>query len=185
MSLSSGPPFLVFDWTAAGIALLAIGGAVLVGWGLVLVKHGRNVLDDNPRLGYCVCDIFLLAVGVITAGIGLVGNRAWAKPLLLIAVGAAAFDLTHTFIYCAEISWPKPFGLTLPTWVYSVAILAVLAALFSIGWSDINSLTNGKIPTAIFWVSIGLGIVLGVGVAISTAAVRKRVTAMSSGLPVR
>lgn len=186
LRLTSAPPFVIFPPVPAGIALIAIGAAVILGWGLVLVKHGRNVLESNPRLGYCVCDISLLSVGCIVTGIGLVGGHRWARPLLLVAVGAAAFDLTHTFIYCAEISWPKPRGFTLPTWVYSVVILAVLAVLMSIAWSDIDMIASYKgIPTAVFWVSVGLGLATGVGIAWATNMVRKRTAMISSGLPVK
>jgi hypothetical protein len=186
VSLSSAPPFLIIDLTGAGVALIIIGTALAVGWAVVLFTHGRNVLEDNPRLGYCVCDVSLLSVGCVVTGIGLVGNHAWAKPLLLVAVGAAAFDLTHTFIYCAEISWPKPFGFTVPTWIYSVVILAVLGVLMAIAWSDIDRITNYKgIPAGIFWASIGLGLATGVGIALATAAVRRRSVMISSGLPVK
>ena len=183
---SSEPPYVMFTARFAGIALILIGAALILGWLLVLVKHGRNVLTNNPRLGYCVGDISLLSVGCIITGIGLVAGEIWARPLLLVAVGAAAFDLTHTLIYCAEISWPQPFGFTLPTWVYSVVILLILGALMAIGWSDIDRITgtNG-IPTWVFWVSIGLGLATGVAIAWATSVVRRRSAMISSGLPVK
>ncbi len=183
---SSEPPYVMFNWRFAGIALIVIGAALIVGWVLVLVKHGRNVLDNNPRLGYCVCDISLLSVGCIITGIGLVGGQLWAQPLLLVAVGAAAFDLTHTLIYCAQISWPQPLGRPLPTWIYSVLILLILAVLFAIGWSDIDNIKGlHGIPTWVFWVSMVLGLGTGVAIAWATAVVRRRSAMISSGLPVR
>ncbi|HEX4010459.1 MAG TPA: hypothetical protein VHX62_10645 [Solirubrobacteraceae bacterium] len=185
MSLLNNQSFILFTRTVDGVALILIGAGVIIGWGLVLWRHGRDVIKENPRLGYCVGDVTLLAPGCIVAGIGLLAEAPWAPPFLLVAVGAATFDLTHTFIYCAEISWPRlPAVGVPPTWWYSVAILLVLVALEWLAWSDIRVITGSHIPPGILWASVPLAIIMAVGTALATAAIRKRSRGVSSAHPV-
>lgn len=175
MTLLNSQSFILFTRTVDGIALIVIGVGLIIGWGLVLWRHGRDVIANNPRLGYCIGDVTLLAPGCIVTGIGLLAKAPWAPPFLLVAVGAATFDLTHTFIYCAQISWPRLPEVGVPaTWWYSVAILVVLFALEWIAWSDIRVINRSHIPAGILWASIPLAIIMAVGTALATEAVRRK-----------
>ena len=152
--------YKVWGRHVGGVTLIVIGGLILVGWAIVAPLKWSNIVQTNPRLGYLICDVCLVAPGCLISGIGLLTDAVWGPPTLLIAVGAAAFDLTHTFTYIAVIGFPKIGGKPLPVWAYGALILGTLVLLDWIAWREIRIETGGHIPALLVWLSIPAALVL-------------------------
>jgi hypothetical protein len=168
------PTYILGSRHFDGVALIVIGVAILVGWIIVAIKNWANIVHTTTRLGYLAGDCALLAPGCIVSGIGLLTNQSWGPPTLLIAVGAAAFDLTHTFIFTAEIGYPKFHGKPLPAWVYVVVIMVILAVLGWIAWREIWFATGSHPPWYLWVLSAVATIVLAAIVILGVRDARKR-----------
>jgi hypothetical protein len=151
----------------AGWALIVIGFSVWIGWSIVAPTNWHDVVQSHTRLGYLVGDFFLVAPVCVVAGLGLLKGHSWGPPALLAAVGAAAFDLTHTFIYMAQIGVPSIGGKAPPSWVYVLLIVLTLSVLQWIAWHEIraNMAPHSGIRSSWWWlvffaVSIGALIVV-------------------------
>jgi hypothetical protein len=125
-------------------ALILIGAATLIGWSIVAPLHWDEIKKSQSRLGYLVGDGFLVAPGCLLAGWGLLRERSWGPALLLIVIGAAAFDLTHTFIYMAEVKFPKVGGSPPPMWAYAACILVIWGFLDWLAWRVISRKIAGN-----------------------------------------
>lgn len=121
-----------------GWALIAIGVAIWIFWPIVAIEHWQNVIESHARLGYFIGDMTIVAPLCFASGYGSVAATKWASPMLLLTVGAAAYDLTHFLIFLAQIHVPKIKGKPLPVVAYVAAILAVLAFLAWIAWRVIQ-----------------------------------------------
>jgi hypothetical protein len=168
-----------------GIFLMCVGAAVVIGWAIIAPTNWSNVLTSHSRLGYLIGDGFLVAPGCILSGYGYyseaTGERAgthrgfgWAPAAFLITIGAATFDLTHTFIYMAEIGVPRFGGSAPPMWVYALVILLLWAIMNMWAWYVIRtevapdsgitpwSWLKGYIPAAILVViAVALAYIFG------------------------
>jgi hypothetical protein len=125
-----------------GVLLIVIGVAVWIGWPIVAVQHSDDVVKSHARLGYMICDMTITGPLCLASGYGLVQDYRWGSAVLLLAVGAAAFDLTHFLVYLAQIHWPQIRGRALPWWAYLAAILATLAILGVIAWRELDVVTS-------------------------------------------
>jgi hypothetical protein len=173
LAAATVPTYIVGSRTLDGIALLVIAAGIWIGWFLVARDNWENIIHSLTRLGYLIGDCALLAPGCVTSGIGLLLNESWGPPTLLIAVGAAAFDLTHTFIYLAEICEPKVHGKPLGPWVYAAAILVTLGVLGWIAWRAIYYATGDNPPWYLWLLSAVAAAILVAGVVYGVRAVRK------------
>jgi hypothetical protein len=127
-----------------GFMLIVIGGAVLIGWSIIAPTHWTEIVKSQSRLGYLVGDGFLVAPGCILAGWGLLRDHSWGPAATLIVIGAAAFDLTHTFIYMAEVHFPKFGGSPPPIWAYVACILVIWGFLNWLAWRVIRLKIKGN-----------------------------------------
>jgi hypothetical protein len=144
-----------------GVLLIVIGGCLVIGWAIIAPTNWSNVLSSHSRLGYLVGDSFLVAPACAVAGYGFYKGYQWGAAAFLIVLGAVAFDLTHTFIYMAEIDVPSFGGSAPPLWAYAVVIVALWGLLTWWAWYVIRtevapdagirpwSWLIGFIPTAI------------------------------------
>jgi hypothetical protein len=123
-----------------GVGLLLIAALVWILWPIVAWRHWQNVVETKTRLGYFIADMSIVAPLCATAGYGYVRDLGWAPGALLIAVGAAAFDLTHTFIFVAQLGLPKIKGSAPPWWAYALLIVLVLSLLGLIAWRALLAL---------------------------------------------
>ena len=130
-----GPAIRKHPW---GFALLLVGAGVLIGWSIIAPMHWQEIVKSQSRLGYLVGDGFLVAPGCLLAGWGLLREHSWAPASLLIVIGAAAFDLTHTFIYMAEVKFPKFGGSPPPIWAYAVCVVIIWGFLNWLAWGVIR-----------------------------------------------
>jgi hypothetical protein len=121
------------------VALIVIGSAVVIGWAIIAPTNWSNVLTSHSRLGYLIGDGFLVAPGCVLSGYGFYKRFKWAPAAFLITIGAATFDLTHTFIYMAEIGVPRFGGSPPPLWAYAAAILALWALMNAWAWYVIRT----------------------------------------------
>jgi hypothetical protein len=167
------PGYIIGSRHLDGAVLIAIGMLIWVGWGIVVMRHWPNIISSTTRLGYVAGDCALLAPGCITSGIGLLTDQSWGPPTLLIAVGAAAFDLTHTFIFTAEIGYPKIKGKAPPAWAYVVVILFTLTLLGWIGWREIWFETGSHPPWFLWALSAAASLLLSAIVLVGVQAARK------------
>lgn len=163
------PAYILGSRHVDGGALIAIAVLIWALWFVVARRHWANIIETRTRLGYLAGDCALLAPGCVASGIGLLADQSWASSVLLLAVGAAAFDLTHTFIFLAEIELPKVHDKALPPWHYALVILVVLAVLGWIAWRDIWFATGSHAPWYLWVLSAAAAIVL---VSIVTIGVR-------------
>jgi hypothetical protein len=125
-----------------GVLLVVIGVAVWIGWPIVAVRHSEDVVKSHARLGYMIGDMTITGPLCLASGYGLLQNYRWGSAVLLLAVGAAAFDLTHFLVYLAQTHWPQIGGRALPWWAYLAAILATLAILGVIAWRELDVVTS-------------------------------------------
>jgi hypothetical protein len=125
-----------------GVLLIVIGVAVWIGWPIVAVRHSEDVVNSHARLGYMIGDLTITGPLCLASGYGLLQDYRWGSAVLLLAVGAAAFDLTHFLVYLAQIRWPLIGGRALPWWAYLAAILATLAILGVIAWRELDVVTS-------------------------------------------
>jgi hypothetical protein len=106
-------------WAFFGLAVVLI-----VGWPIAAIVNWSDIVDSHARLGYLVGDLGLVVPLALASWIGLRRGRPWAPPILLLAIGATAYDAIHFFIYLAQLEF-----LSIP-WPVYIAILALsLAAL--------------------------------------------------------
>jgi hypothetical protein len=106
-------------WAFFGLAVVLI-----VGWPIAAIVNWSDIVDSHARLGYLVGDLGLVVPLALASWAGLRAGRLWAPPILLLAIGATAYDAIHFFIYLAQLEF-----LSIP-WPVYIAILALsLAAL--------------------------------------------------------
>ena len=127
-----------------GFTLLVVGAGVLIGWSIIAPIYWQEIIKSQSRLGYLVGDGFLVAPGCLLAGWGLLREHSWAPASLLIVIGAAAFDLTHTFIYMAEVKFPKIGGSPPPIWAYALCVVIIWGALNWLAWRVIRLQIKGN-----------------------------------------
>jgi len=125
-----------------GVLLIVIGVAVWIGWPIIAVRHSEDVVKSHARLGYMIGDMTITGPLCLASGYGLLQDYRWGSAVLLLAVGAAAFDLTHFLVYLAQIHWPQIRGRALPWSAYLVATLATLAILGVIAWRELDVVTS-------------------------------------------
>jgi hypothetical protein len=175
-----------------GWALIAIAVAIWILWPIVAIKHWQNVIESHTRLGYFIADMTIVAPLCFASGYGSIQDYSWAGPLLLVAVGAAAYDLTHFLIFLAQIQVPKINGKPLPVAVYPVTILAVLAFLGWLAWREIRIEISHPGGTLAAFTPGGTGLYVGLGAvaigALATGAVlllhaRRAAAALRSSPP--
>lgn len=175
--------YIVGSRTLDGVLLVCIGVAIWVGWALVVSGNWSNIVQSTTRLGYLAGDCALLAPGCIASGLGLLTDQPWGPPTLLIAVGAAAFDLTHTFIFLAETDVPKFHDKPLAPFLYAALILVTLGLLGWIAWRAIWFATNSHPPWYLWVLSLLAAVVLVVIVVLGVRAARKPRPAILSSTP--
>jgi hypothetical protein len=127
-----------------GWGLIAIGVAIWVLWPIVAYHNWENVVQTHNRLGYFFCDMTIMAPLCLASGYGLVRDYRWGSAVLLLAIGAAAFDLAHTLIFMAQIQVPKIGGRALPWWAYALVVALVLVLLGLLAWREIEVIMGGS-----------------------------------------
>jgi hypothetical protein len=108
-------------WAFFGLAVVLI-----VGWPVAAIVNWSDIVDSHVRLGYLVGDLGLVVPLALASWIGLRGAQPWAPPILLLAIGATAYDAIHFFIYLAQLEF-----LSIP-WPVYIAILALSLAALSL-----------------------------------------------------
>ena len=121
-----------------GWALVVIGALIWLLWPIIAIRHWQNVVESHARLGYFIGDMAIVAPLCFASGYGSIEDYRWGLPMLLLAVGASAYDLTHFLVFLAQIGVPQIRGKRLPVAVYAVAIVLVLVVLGYIAWRAIR-----------------------------------------------
>jgi hypothetical protein len=146
------------DWL--GWALIGVAALLWAGWTVQMLREWKVVWESQARLGYLLADTLIVAPGCIASGIGLLGSDGWGAPLLLLTVGAAAYDLTHFFVYMFQSEMIKIKGKGLAWWVYAILTVVAWAGLGFFAYEAIG--VAMRVPPA----QPPLGIAIGAGVAV-------------------
>lgn len=112
-----------------GWILVAIGALLWIGWTIVLLREARTIWESQARFGYFLADVLIVAPGCLVSGIGVLEERGWGAPMLLLTAGAATYDLTHFIIYLFQAEVPKLKGKGLAWWFYAPFIVIVWGGL--------------------------------------------------------
>ena len=102
----------------AGAITLVLGLGAIGVWILLLAN---GALDDDSLVFRLAADAALGAVA-ITAGVGLLAKRDWARTMSLLALGAIVFAALSGLAWAVDVS----------VWLSLAAIAAGLAALWAI-----------------------------------------------------
>jgi hypothetical protein len=98
---------------------IVVGALMLAQWAFFLFTSSVPELKTEPtRIGFHLAGEFVTAIGLVVAGIAILGQRAWGSPLFLAAVGMVVYS---------EIVSPGYFAQK-GRWVF-VGMFAVLLAL--------------------------------------------------------
>lgn len=148
----------------SGWVLIGIGIVLLIGWIIVLLREGKVIWESQARLGYALADVLLVFPGCIISGAGILAGEGWAPPVLLFTAGAAAYDLTHFFVYLFQAETIKIKGKPLPWWAYAVAIVVSWAGLAWVAYEAIQIAisTPGQLSTPPLWIAIVYGVMLAI-----------------------
>jgi hypothetical protein len=98
---------------------IVVGALMLVQWAFLLFKRAVPELKIEPmRIGFHLGGEFVTAIGLIVAGVAVLGQLTWGSPVFLVAVGMVAYS---------EIVSPGYFAHK-GQWAF-VAVFMVLLAL--------------------------------------------------------
>ncbi len=148
----------------SGWVLIGIGIVLLAGWIVVLLREGRVIWESQARLGYALADVLLVFPGCIISGAGVLDGQGWGPPVLLLTAGAAAYDLTHFFVYLFQAEAVKLKGKPLPWWVYAGLIVLSWAFLAWVAYEAVKIAisTPGQLSTPPMWIAIVYGVTLAI-----------------------
>lgn len=107
-----------------GGIMFAIGVVLLVGWPIAVAVSWEHIVASHARLGYLIGDMGMVMPLCFLSWHGLVRGRAWGVPLVLITMGAQAFDVLHFGIYLIQERF-----LGIPTIVYLALMALILGVL--------------------------------------------------------
>jgi DMSO/TMAO reductase YedYZ heme-binding membrane subunit len=110
--------------TWAAWAFFALAVVLVIGWPIAAIVNWDDIVDSHVRLGYLVGDIGLVVPLCFATWYGLRKQRRWAPGLLMLTIGATAYDAIHFFIYLAQERF-----LSIPPAGYIAILVAALAAL--------------------------------------------------------
>ncbi len=151
------PPLAFSGRNWGGLGLLAIGVGLWIGWPLQARRQSEDIVRSHARLGYLIADVTIVAPLCLAAGYALVANDRWGSLVLLLAVGAGAYDLTHFLVYLGQRGVPRIGGRPLPWYAYGATIVAVLVFLGWLGWHEMHRLIHGSGPFGSgLWVTLPL-----------------------------
>lgn len=111
----------VVAWILFGVAVV-----LLVGWPIAAIVDWDHIVRSHARLGYLIGDLGLAVPLCLASWYGLRRDRPWARGVLLLCLGALAYDVLHFLIYLMQEEF-----LSIPLPVYIVLLAVVLVA---IGW---------------------------------------------------
>jgi hypothetical protein len=114
--------------TFAAWAFLALGILLPIGWLIACLVNWDNVVHSHIRLGYLIGDVGLVTPLSLVAAIALLRNRPFGPPVLLLAVGALAYDVVHFCVFLVQERFLLPAAVWIVIWVAVLALLAWIAA---------------------------------------------------------
>ena len=97
---------------------------LLIGWPIAAIINWGDIVHSHTRLGYLVGDIGLVTPASFATWYGLRKQFLWAPGLLMLTIGATAYDAIHFFIFLAQERF-----LSIPPAGYIAILVAALAAL--------------------------------------------------------
>jgi hypothetical protein len=116
------------------VFLLLVGVGIWIGWPIQAHRQARDIVESHTRLGYLIADVTIVAPLCLASGYALLEGYRWGPLVLLLAIGAGAYDLTHFLVYLGQRGIPKVSGRALPWYDYAIAIVVVLVLLGALAW---------------------------------------------------
>ncbi len=76
----------------AAVFSILMGVMLLGTWGYLFLSNNYPEAATSPlETGYLLVAEFLTGAGLVAAGIGLLSNRRWGLPLILVALGELVY----------------------------------------------------------------------------------------------
>ena len=120
-------------------AVFVVGALLLIGWPIACIANWHDVVHSHTRLGYLIGDVGLVTPLCFAAWQGLRTRAPWGPGVLLVAIGAGAYDTVHFVVFLVQ----EKFLLPGPVWI---GIAVVLLAI--IGWWAVWEIRRMRGPAA-------------------------------------
>jgi hypothetical protein len=105
--------------------VFTVGVLLLIGWPIAIIVNWHDIVASHARLGYLIADIGLVVPLCFASWQGLLRNAAWGPGVLLVALGAGAYDVVHFTVYLIQVNELLPAA----AWVVIGAAIVV-----ALGW---------------------------------------------------
>jgi hypothetical protein len=83
--------------------VFAVGVALVIGWPIAIVVNWHDIVSSHARLGYLIADLGLVVPLCFASWQGLLRNAPWGPGVLLVALGAGAYDVVHFTVYLIQV----------------------------------------------------------------------------------
>jgi hypothetical protein len=111
----------------AGWAFLALGILLPIGWLIACLVNWDDVVHSHTRLGYLIGDVGMVAPLSLFTAYGLLKQRPFGPPVLLITIGALAYDVVHFCVFLVQEKFLLPGAVWILIWLIVLGILTWFA----------------------------------------------------------
>jgi hypothetical protein len=107
----------------AAWSFLALGVLLPIGWLIAAIANWDDIVESHARLGYLIGDVPFVAPLSLATAYGLLKRRSWAQPVLLLTIGALAYDVIHFCVYLVQEEFLLPPVAWIAIWLLVLGIL--------------------------------------------------------------
>jgi hypothetical protein len=99
-----------------------------IGWLIACLRNWHDVVHHHPRLGFLIGDVGMVTPLSLVTGIWLLRRRPLGPPILLVTIGALAYDVVVFCVFLVQEHIFLPGGVWIAIWVLVLALLGWFTA---------------------------------------------------------